>query len=143
MAEIYGYVRVSSIDQNEERQIVELSKRNVLSKNIYIDKQSGKSFERPQYKKLVRKLKQGDLLYILSIDRLGRNYLEIQEQWRMPLWERYLMTIEEASSYFRIGENKLRQIANDHKRECVVMNGNRMLIKKKNFEKVIDKLEQI
>ena len=83
MAEIYGYVRVSSIDQNEERQIVELSKRNVLSKNIYIDKQSGKSFERPQYKKLVRKLKQGDLLYILSIDRLGRNYLEIQEQWRI------------------------------------------------------------
>ena len=83
MAQVYGYVRVSSIDQNEERQIVELSKRNVLSKNIYIDKQSGKSFERPQYKKLVRKLKQGDLLYILSIDRLGRNYLEIQEQWRI------------------------------------------------------------
>ena len=79
MAQVYGYVRVSSIDQNEERQIVELSKRNVLSKNIYIDKQSGKSFERPQYKKL----KQGDLLYILSIDRLGRNYLEIQEQWRI------------------------------------------------------------
>lgn len=79
MAQVYGYVRVSSIDQNEERQIVELSKRNVLSKNIYIDKQSGKSFERPQYKKLVRKLKQGDL----SIDRLGRNYLEIQEQWRI------------------------------------------------------------
>ena len=71
------------MNQNEERQIVELSKRNVLSKNIYIDKQSGKSFERPQYKKLVRKLKQGDLLYILSIDRLGRNYLEIQEQWRI------------------------------------------------------------
>ena len=83
MAQIYGYVRVSSIDQNEERQIVELLKRNVLPKNIYIDKQSGKSFERPQYKKLVRKLKQGDLLYILSIDRLGRNYLEIQEQWRI------------------------------------------------------------
>ena len=82
MAQIYGYVRVFSIDQNEERQIVELAKRNVLSRNIYIDKQSGKSFERPQYKKLVRKLKQGDLLYILSIDRLGRNYLEIQEQWR-------------------------------------------------------------
>ncbi|BDF57243.1 resolvase [Christensenellaceae bacterium] len=83
MVQIYGYVRVSSIDQNEERQIVELSKRNILSRNIYIDKQSGKSFERPQYKKLVRKLKQGDLLYILSIDRLGRNYLEIQEQWRI------------------------------------------------------------
>ena len=83
MAEIYGYVRVTSIDQNEERQTVELSKRNVLPKNIYIDKQSGKSFERQQYKKLVRKLKQGDLFYILSIDRLGRNYLEIQEQWRI------------------------------------------------------------
>lgn len=83
MAEIYGYVRVTSIEQNEERQTVELSKRNVLPKNIYIDKQSGKSFERQQYKKLVRKLKQGDLLYILSIDRLGRNYLEIQEQWRI------------------------------------------------------------
>lgn len=80
---MYGYVRVTSIDQNEERQTVELSKRNVLPKNIYIDKQSGKSFERQQYKKLVRKLKQGDLLYILSIDRLGRNYLEIQEQWRI------------------------------------------------------------
>lgn len=83
MAEMYGYVRVTSIDQNEERQTVELSKRNMLPKNIYIDKQSGKSFERQQYKKLVRKLKQGDLLYILSIDRLGRNYLEIQEQWRI------------------------------------------------------------
>ena len=83
MAEIYGYVRVTSIDQNEERQTVELSKRNVLPKNIYIDKQSGKSFERQQYKKLVRKLKQGDLLYTLSLDRLGRNYLEIQEQWRI------------------------------------------------------------
>lgn len=83
MAQIYGYVRVSSVDQNEERQIVELLKRNVLCKNIYIDKKSGKSFESSQYKNLIRKLKQGDLLYILSIDRLGRNYLEIQEQWRM------------------------------------------------------------
>lgn len=83
MAQIYGYVRVSSVDQNEERQIVELLKRNVFPKNIYIDKKSGKSFERSQYKRLVKRLKQGDLLYILSIDRLGRNYLEIQEQWRM------------------------------------------------------------
>lgn len=83
MAEIYGYVRVSSIDQNEEWQLIELSKRNVVSKNIYIDKQSGKIFERPKYKQLVKKLKKGDLLYILSIDRLGRNYLEIQEQWRI------------------------------------------------------------
>ena len=61
----------------------------------------------------------------------------------MPLWERYLMTIEEASSSFRIGKNKLRQLANEYKEECVVMNGNRMLIKKKKFEKVIDRLEQI
>lgn len=61
----------------------------------------------------------------------------------MPLWERYLMTIEEASSYFRIGENKLRQLANEHKQECVVMNGNRMLIKKKKFVKIIDELQQI
>lgn len=83
MSEIYGYVRVSSIDQNEERQLIELSKKNVVSRNIYIDKQSGKSFERPKYKQLVKKLKKGDLLYILSIDSLGRNYLEIQEQWRI------------------------------------------------------------
>ena len=83
MMEIYGYVRVSSSDQNEERQVVELSKRGVNLKNIYIDKQSGKNFDRPQYIKLVKKLKHGDLLYILSIDRLGRNYLEIQEQWRV------------------------------------------------------------
>lgn len=83
MANIYGYVRVSSIDQNEQRQIVALKQKNVLCKNIYVDKQSGKNFERPQYKKLVRNLKQGDLLYILSIDRLGRNYIEIQEQWKI------------------------------------------------------------
>ncbi len=71
---IYGYVRVSSTDQNEERQLLALAERNVDEKNIYRDKQSGKDFERPQYKKLIKKLRQGDLLYILSIDRLGRNY---------------------------------------------------------------------
>ena len=80
---IYGYVRVSSTDQNEERQLLALSERNVDGKNIYSDKQSGKDFERPQYKKLIKKLRQGDLLYILSIDRLGRNYEEIQNQWRI------------------------------------------------------------
>ena len=78
----YGYVRVSSIDQNEDRQMQEMEKLAVLSKNIYIDKQSGKDFERPQYKKLLKKIKPGDLLYILSIDRLGRNFEEIQRQWR-------------------------------------------------------------
>ena len=80
---IYGYVRVSSMDQNEDRQIVALSEAGVSEKNIFMDKLSGKSFDRPQYKKLVKKLKTGDLLYILSIDRLGRNYEEIQNQWRI------------------------------------------------------------
>ena len=79
----YGYVRVSSAEQNEDRQIRALAKQNIMQKNIYMDKQSGKDFNRPQYKKLVRKLKKGDILYILSIDRLGRNYEEIQNQWRI------------------------------------------------------------
>lgn len=80
---IYGYVRVSSTDQNEDRQMVALREVDVPEKNIFMDKQSGKDFDRPNYKKLVRKLKAGDLLYILSIDRLGRNYEEIQKQWRV------------------------------------------------------------
>lgn len=81
--EIYGYVRVSSTDQNEDRQLIALREQGVDEKNIFIDKQSGKDFERPNYKKLVSKLKAGDLLYIISIDRLGRNYGEIQKQWRV------------------------------------------------------------
>ena len=81
--EIYGYVRVSSTDQNEDRQMLALEKQNIADKNIYIDKLSGKDFNRPAYKKLIKKLKSGDLLYILSIDRLGRNYEEIQNQWRV------------------------------------------------------------
>lgn len=80
---IYGYVRVSTTDQNEGRQLVALRERNVPCEHIFIDKQSGKNFDRPQYKRLIKKLKQGDLLYILSIDRLGRNYEEIQNQWRV------------------------------------------------------------
>ena len=80
---IYGYVRVSSTDQNEDRQVIALREVSVPPKNIFVDKQSGMDFERPRYKKLVRKLKAGDLLYIISIDRLGRNYKEIQEQWRI------------------------------------------------------------
>ena len=83
MRNVYGYVRVSSIDQNEDRQMIAMSDNNVPKGNVYVDKQSGKDFERPQYKKLVKKLKAGDLLYILSIDRLGRNYEEIQKQWRI------------------------------------------------------------
>ena len=83
MANTYGYVRISSADQNEDRQMIALSEYNIPKKNIYMDKQSGKDFDRPQYKKLTRKLKSGDLLYIMSIDRLGRNYEEIQKQWRI------------------------------------------------------------
>ena len=79
---IYGYAGVSSYEQNEERQIIALKKAGVTDKKMYIDKMSGKNFNRPQYKKLIRKLKKGDLLFVLSIDRLGRNYEEIQEQWR-------------------------------------------------------------
>lgn len=80
---IYGYIRVSSRDQNEDRQLVALREVGVEEKNIFLDKQSGKDFNRPQYKKLLRKLKKDDLLYIKSIDRLGRNYEEIQNQWRV------------------------------------------------------------
>lgn len=71
MRNVYGYVRVSTVDQNEDRQLIVMNENNVPKGNVYIDRQSGKDFERPQYKKLVKKLKAGDLLYILSIDRLG------------------------------------------------------------------------
>ena len=81
MIKEYGYVRVSSRDQNEDRQMDALQTL-VVMKNIFVDRQSGKDFERPQYMRLVKKLKKDDLLYIKSIDRLGRNYTEIQEQWR-------------------------------------------------------------
>lgn len=83
MKKTYGYVRVSSADQNEDRQMIVMRKVGVEGKNIYMDKQSGKDFNRPQYRKLQKKLRNGDLLYILSIDRLGRNYEEIQQQWRI------------------------------------------------------------
>ena len=80
---IYGYIRVSTKEQNEDRQLVALRERNVPEDNIYTDKQSGKDFNRPQYKRLVRRMKKNDLLYIKSIDRIGRSYREIQEQWRL------------------------------------------------------------
>ena len=80
---IYGYIRVSTREQNEGRQVIALREVGVPEKNVYIDKQSGKDFERPQYKKLLRKMKKDDLLYIKSIDRLGRNYAEILDQWRI------------------------------------------------------------
>ncbi len=83
MGKIYGYARVSSKDQNEQRQLITLLNKDVEMKDIFIDKRSGKNFERPQYKKMIKRLKSGDLLYISSIDRLGRNYEEIQNQWRI------------------------------------------------------------
>ncbi len=79
----YGYIRVSTKEQNEDRQVIALREISIPEQNIFMDKQSGKDFNRPQYKKLLRKLKKDDLLYIKSIDRLGRNYEEIQNQWRV------------------------------------------------------------
>ena len=79
----YGYIRVSTAEQNEDRQLVEMKKLNIAKKHIFVDKQSGKDFKRPAYQRMIRRLRPGDLLYVLSIDRLGRNYEEIQEQWRI------------------------------------------------------------
>jgi DNA invertase Pin-like site-specific DNA recombinase len=81
-SKMYGYARVSTIGQNEDRQMVALSQFGVEEKNIILDKVSGKDFNRPGYKKLVKKLRQGDTLVISSVDRLGRDYEEIIEQWR-------------------------------------------------------------
>ena len=79
----YGYIRVSTKEQNEDRQLIAMSNLEIPKKNLFIDKQSGKDFERPQYKQMVKILKKGDVLYLLSIDRLGRNYEEIQNQWKI------------------------------------------------------------
>lgn len=79
----YGYIRVSSVDQNEARQRIAMNKIGIQRGRLYLDKQSGKDFERPQYKRLIKRLRPGDLLYIMSIDRLGRNYEDVQEQWRL------------------------------------------------------------
>lgn len=83
MGSVYGYVRVSTREQNEDRQMLALNEIGVTGKNIFLDKQSGKDFNRPMYRRLIEKLKEDDLLYVKSIDRLGRNYEEILEQWRL------------------------------------------------------------
>ena len=83
MANIYGYVRVSSTDQNEGRQLIALKERHIPEKNIFMDKLSGRDFDRPEYQKMVQRLKSGDLLYVLSIDRLGRSYEDILAEWRV------------------------------------------------------------
>ncbi len=79
---IYGYVRVSTKEQNEDRQLVAMGEYGIEKRNIFVDKESGKDFERKNYKKLIRLLKKGDVIVVKSIDRLGRNYSEIIEQWR-------------------------------------------------------------
>ena len=83
MTVIYGYVRVSSKDQNEDRQLAAMQELKIPEKNIFVDKMSGKDFKRPMYQRMIKKMKKDDLLYIKSIDRLGRNYEEILEQWRV------------------------------------------------------------
>lgn len=83
MTTVYGYARVSTADQHEDRQMRALLSYDIAKHHIFLDKQSGKDFDRPQYKKMLIQLKKGDLLYVMSIDRLGRNYEEIQEQWRI------------------------------------------------------------
>ena len=83
MGKVFGYIRVSSQDQNEDRQLIALKELEIPEKNIFIDKQSGKDFKRPQYRKMLRSIRKDDLLYIKSIDRLGRNYAEILDQWRI------------------------------------------------------------
>ena len=83
MGKVYGYVRVSSTDQHEDRQLIAMEERGIPQGRVYIDKQSGKDFARPRYRALMKKLRPGDQLCITSIDRLGRNYEEIQEQWRI------------------------------------------------------------
>lgn len=83
MGNIYGYVRVSTREQHEDRQTIAFEEVHVPAKNIYTDKQSGKDFNRPMYQRLLKKLREDDLLYVKSIDRLGRNYEEILEQWRI------------------------------------------------------------
>lgn len=83
MGKMYGYVRVSTQEQHEDRQVLALKNYGVVEGDIFIDKQSGKDFERPQYKKLLKRLASGDVLVIKSIDRLGRNYMEIIEEWRI------------------------------------------------------------
>lgn len=82
MGNTYGYARVSTRDQNEDRQLLALEKAGVPQEKIFVDRQSGKDFERPEYRRLLRRLRAGDILFVLSIDRLGRNYEEILEQWR-------------------------------------------------------------
>ncbi|MDR2559422.1 MAG: recombinase family protein [Oscillospiraceae bacterium] len=93
MAQLYGYARVSTREQNENRQLIALQEFGVENKNIFLDKQSGKDFNREAYQKLLRKLKPGDTLVTKSIDRLGRDYNEILEQWRIITKEKQVFIV--------------------------------------------------
>ena len=106
MNKLYGYARVSSKSQNELRQIVALHEMGVTKKNIFVDKQSGKDFERPMYKRLVRKLKPNDLMYVKSIDRLGRNYEDIIEQWKLITKEKQADIVLALLSYIAQNERE-------------------------------------
>lgn len=90
MGNVYGYIRVSSREQNEERQMIAMDAVGIDRKNIFLDKQSGRDFDRPQYKKMIKKIRRHDLLYIKSIDRLGRNYEEILQQWQMLTKDKHI-----------------------------------------------------
>ncbi len=89
----YGYVRVSTQEQNEDRQLIRMKEAGIKNQNIFTDKQSGKDFERGSYRRLVKRLKENDILYIKSIDRLGRNYEEIIEQWRILTKEKKIAIV--------------------------------------------------
>ena len=93
MATMYGYIRVSAKDQNEDRQLIAMREFGVLNEDIFLDKQSGKDYNRPQYQHLLQKIKSGDTLVLKSIDRLGRNYEEIQQQWRLLTKENCNMSV--------------------------------------------------
>ena len=95
---VYGYVRVSTREQNEDRQLMALQEMQIPKKNIFMDKQSGRDFNRPMYQQMVKKMRPDDLLYVKSIDRLGRNYEEILEEWRV-------LTKEKPGTAFRTFES--------------------------------------
>jgi len=112
---VYGYVRVSSMDQKEDRQLRAMREKGVADKNIYVDKISGKDFNRPMYRKLMKKVRMGDLIYIKSIDRLGRNYEEIIEQWRILTKEKQvdIAVIDMMSLDTRVHKNLLGTFVSD------------------------------
>ena len=107
----YGYIRVSSKDQNEERQLLPIKKLGILEKNIFIEKQSGKEFSnRLIYKKMINKIKKNDVIYIKSIDRLGRNYEEIQFQWKLITKEKMADSVRYAFVRYKEGKRFIRYI---------------------------------